>query len=390
MKVHEYQAKELFKRYGIPIQDGYTVEDKKEIPKAIARVTNDFNAKEFVIKAQIHAGGRGKGGGVKFCPSVEKALLEAERILAMNLVTPQTGSEGKRVNKIMIAEGIDILNEYYVAITLDRSKAQNVFMVSRAGGVDIEEVAAKTPEKITKINVTPGLGLKPFQARQLAYSLGLNGDAFKVGIKLFLALYALYRDLDASLVEINPLVTTKEGAILALDGKINFDDNALYRQSEVAKLRDFTEEDSAEIEASEYNLNFIKLSGNVGCMVNGAGLAMATMDIIKLMGGEPANFLDVGGTASVETVKNAFRIILEDKNVKAILVNIFGGIVRCDRVAGGVISAVKELNLSVPVVVRLQGTNADIAHEMFKKSEVNIISAKTIEEATKKVVQLVQ
>ena len=390
MKVHEYQAKELFKRYGIPIQDGYTIEDKKEIPKTIDRVANDFNAKEFVIKAQIHAGGRGKGGGVKFCPSVGKALLEAERILTMNLVTPQTGSEGKRVNKIMIAEGIDILNEYYVAITLDRSKAQNVFMVSQAGGVDIEEVAAKTPEKITKINVTPGLGLKPFQARQLAYSLGLTGDAFKVGIKIFLALYELYRDLDASLVEINPLVTTKEGAILALDGKINFDDNALYRQSEVAKLRDFTEEDSAEIEASEYNLNFIKLSGNVGCMVNGAGLAMATMDIIKLMGGEPANFLDVGGTASVETVKNAFRIILEDKNVKAILVNIFGGIVRCDRVAGGVISAVKELNLSVPVVVRLQGTNADIAREMFKKSEVNIISAKTIEEATKKVVQLVQ
>ncbi len=386
MKIHEYQAKSLFKEYGIPIQDGHVVSDPTQIEATIDRVAQDFNTDQFVIKAQIHAGGRGKGGGVKFSPTKEKALENAQKILGMDLITPQTGKDGKEVNQIMVAEGIDIAEEYYVAITLDRSKGKDTFIVSQAGGMDIEEVASSTPEKIVKMSISPGLGLKPFQARELAYSLGFSGDNFKSAIKIFTSLYKLYKDLDVSLVEINPLVKTKGGEILALDGKINFDSNALYRQKKILEFRDLTEEDPAEVEAGEYNLNFIKLSGNVGCMVNGAGLAMATMDIIKLKGGEPANFLDVGGTASVETVKNAFRIILADENVKAILVNIFGGIVRCDRVAGGIIEAVKHLNLSVPVVVRLQGTNADIAREMFEESKVNIISAASLEEATEKVV----
>ncbi len=388
MKIHEYQAKTIFKQYGIPIQDGHTISNKNDIKSTIEKTAQDFNTNELVIKAQIHAGGRGKGGGVKFSPSLEKAEENANNILGMNLITPQTGSDGKKVNQIMIAEGIDIEKEYYVAITLDRSKAQDVFMVSLAGGMDIEEVAATTPEKITKLTIDPLVGLKSFQARELAYALELEGEAFKTASKIFLSLYKMYKDLDISLVEINPLVQDKNGHILALDGKVNFDDNALYRQKAISELRDLTEEDTAELEASKYNLNFIKLNGEVGCMVNGAGLAMATMDIIKLMGGEPANFLDVGGTANVETVKNAFRIILEDKNVKAILVNIFGGIVRCDRVAGGIIEAVKELNLTTPVVVRLQGTNADIARNMFQESGVNIISAVTLEEATEKVVAL--
>jgi succinyl-CoA synthetase beta subunit len=386
MKIHEYQAKDILKKYKIPVQDGVIIDSVNQAEAALESVYKDFNTQQVVIKAQIHAGGRGKGGGVKFSPTKEKALENIKNILGMQLITHQTGPEGQHVKKVMVAEAIDIEKEYYVAMTLDRSAGKNVVMVSTEGGMDIEEVAAKTPEKIIKVWVEPAFGLRPFQARELALALGFTGDLFKQAVAFFINLYKCYIETDASIAEINPLVITKQGNLLALDGKFNFDSNALYRHKDIVEMRDVHEEDPTEVEASKYNLNYIKLDGNVGCMVNGAGLAMSTMDIIKLKGGEPANFLDVGGGANVETVKNGFKIILSDKNVKAVLINIFGGIVRCDRVANGIIQAVSELDLNVPVVVRLEGTNATLAKELLTNSGVSIIAADSISDAAEKVV----
>ena len=336
------------------------------------------------IRDRIHAGGRGKGGGVKFTPTKEDALDKINDILGMTLITHQTGPEGRLVKKVMVGEAIDIKKEYYVAITLDRSSGKDVFMVSSEGGVEIEEVAKTNPEKIVREAIIPGLGLLGFQARNLSKSLGLEGKIGRQAGVLFQNLYTMYRELNCSIVEINPLVLTEQDDILALDAKVNFDSNALYMHPEIVEMRDLNEEDPAEVEADKYHLNYIKLEGNVGCMVNGAGLAMATMDIIKQVGGSPANFLDVGGGANVETVKNGFRIILSDENVKAVLINIFGGIVRCDRIANGIIEAVKELDLTVPVVVRLAGTNADVAKELLANSGVSIISADSFEDAAVK------
>jgi succinyl-CoA synthetase beta subunit len=386
MKIHEFQAKSILTMYDILIQDGVVIESTEKGLEAVERVEKEFKATQFVIKAQVHAGGRGKGGGVKFSPTKEKALENIKNILGMTLVTPQTGPQGQFVRKVMVTEAIDIAKEYYVAITLDRAKGKNVIMASTEGGVEIEEVAAHTPEKIIREWVDPAFGLRPFQARRIAFALGFEGDIFKQAVTLFMNLYRCYEATDASIVEINPLVVTEQGKLLALDGKFNIDDNALYRQKTIHAMRDVYEEDPTEVEAGAFNLNYVKLDGNVGCMVNGAGLAMATMDIIKLEGGEPANFLDVGGGANVDTVKNGFRIILSDKNVKAVLINIFGGIVRCDRVANGIIQAVSELGLSVPVVVRLEGTNAELARELLANSGVDIIPASGLADAAQKVV----
>ncbi|MDZ8118024.1 ADP-forming succinate--CoA ligase subunit beta [Pontiella agarivorans] len=386
MKIHEFQAKQLLKKYDIPIQDGVTIEDLSEVEAALDHVEKKLGSDGFVIKAQIHAGGRGKGGGVKLSPTREAALENIKKMMGMTLVTKQTGEEGQRVRKVMVAQEFDMQLLFYVAITLDRSSGMDVFMVSSEGGVEIEEVAKETPEKIVKELVRPGLGLRPFQARNLAAALGLKGQEAKQAMGIFTNLYTCYREQDCSIVEINPLVTTPDSGLVALDAKINFDENALYMHPETAALRDLDEEDPAEVEAGKFNLNYIKLDGNVGCMVNGAGLAMATMDIIKQRGGSPANFLDVGGGANVETVKNGFRIILSDSNVKAVLINIFGGIVRCDRIANGIIEALKELDLKVPVVVRLAGTNADVAKELLANADVDLISADNFEDAATKVV----
>jgi succinyl-CoA synthetase beta subunit len=350
-------------------------------------VSRECGAEQYVVKAQVHAGGRGKGGGVKFSPDRESALENVRNILGMTLVTHQTGAEGRLVKKVMVAQALDIKQEFYAAITLDRAKGMDTFMVSSEGGVEIEEIARSSPEKIVKEAIVPGFGLRSFQARNLAMALGLEGPALKQAVGMFQKLYRLYLDLNCSIVEINPLVLTGQGALVALDSKINFDDSALYLHPDVADMRDLDEEDPAEVEAGKYNLNYIKLDGNVGCMVNGAGLAMSTMDIIKQVGGSPANFLDVGGSANVETVTNGFRIILSDENVKAVLINIFGGIVRCDRIANGIIEAVKDLDLNVPVVVRLAGTNADVAKELLASSGVSIISADSFEDAALKVVE---
>ncbi len=386
MKIHEYQGKDIFKSYGIPIQDGYVIENIDDAPATIEKVQKEFNTEAVVVKAQIHAGGRGKGGGVKYSPTTAQALENAQNMLGMNLVTHQTGTDGQKVRKLYITQALDIKKEYYCAITLDRSQTKDVFMVSSEGGVEIEKVAEETPEKIIKVWIDPLVGMKSFQARKLAFGLGLTGDAFKMAVKVFMKMYACYVGTDASIVEINPLVLTEDDQIVALDAKFNFDGNAMYRHKDIAELRDVHEEDPTELEASKYDLNYIKLDGNVGCMVNGAGLAMATMDIIKLAGGEPANFLDVGGAASAETVKNGFKIILSDEHVKAILINIFGGIVRCDRVANGVIQAVKELGLKVPVVVRLEGTNAEEAKSILSESGLAIIPANDMKDAAQKVV----
>ncbi len=387
MKIHEFQAKQLLKKYDIPIQDGVTIEDLAEAEAALDHVEKELGSDGFVIKAQIHAGGRGKGGGVKLSPTREAALENIKNMMGMTLITKQTGPEGQLVRKVMIAQEFDMQLLFYVAITLDRSSGMDVFMVSSEGGVEIEEVAKETPEKIVKEMVRPGLGLRPFQARNLAAALGLKGQEAKQAMGIFTNLYKCYREQDCSIVEINPLVTTPDSGLVALDAKINFDENALYMHPEIAALRDLDEEDPAEVEAAKFNLNYIKLDGNVGCMVNGAGLAMATMDIIKQRGGSPANFLDVGGGANVETVKNGFRIILSDPNVKAVLINIFGGIVRCDRIANGIIEALKELDLNVPVVVRLAGTNADVAKELLANADVDLISADNFEDAAAKVVE---
>ncbi|MCK4563278.1 MAG: ADP-forming succinate--CoA ligase subunit beta, partial [Verrucomicrobia bacterium] len=354
---------------------------------AIDQVGRESNTEQFVIKAQVHAGGRGKGGGVRFSPDRASALENIRNILGMTLVTHQTGAEGRLVKKVMVTQALDIKQEFYAAITLDRATGRDVFMVSSEGGVEIEEIARTSPEKIVKQAIVPGFGLRSFQARNLVLALGLEGHAAKQAPGIFQKLYKLYRELDCSIVEINPLVLTGKDDLVALDAKINFDDNALYLHPEVAGMRDLDEEDPAEVEAGKFNLNYIKLDGTVGCMVNGAGLAMSTMDIIKQVGGSPANFLDVGGGANVETVKNGFRIILSDENVKAVLINIFGGIVRCDRIANGIIEAVKELDLKVPVVVRLEGTNADVAKELLANSGVSIISADSFEDAANKVVE---
>ena len=387
MKIHEYQGKKIFADYGMPVQDGYVFEKIEDAESTIKKVQKDFNTEDVIVKAQIHAGGRGKGGGVKYSPNFDKALENAKNILGMNLVTHQTGEKGQLVRKVYVTEAFDIAEEYYAAITLDRGKGMDVFMVSSEGGVEIEKVAAETPEKIVKVWIDPLLGMKSFQARKLAYGLGLTGDAFKAAMKIFMQMYHAYQSIDATIVEVNPLILTTDGRVIVLDAKVNLDDNALFRHKDIAEMRDLNEEDPNEVEAAQFNLNYIKLDGNVGCMVNGAGLAMATMDIIKLAGGEPANFLDVGGTASAETVKNGFRIILSDENVKAVLINIFGGIVRCDRVANGVVQAVKELGLKVPVVVRLEGTNAKEAQTILSESGVDIIPAVGMKDAAEKVVK---
>jgi succinyl-CoA synthetase beta subunit len=387
VKIHEFQGKALLKKYKVPIQDGFVINCIEDAEATIKKVQDTFNTEAVVVKAQIHAGGRGKGGGVKYSPNFESAMENSKNILGMNLVTHQTGPTGQLVRKVYITEALDIKHEYYCALTLDRARGDHVFMVSTEGGMDIETVAAETPEKISKVWIDPLIGMKSFQARNLAYGLELEGAALKTAIKVFMNMYNCYHETDASMVEINPLVLTEDDKIVALDAKFNFDDNSLYRQKEISDMQDLHEEDATEVEAGKYNLNYIKLDGNVGCMVNGAGLAMATMDIIKLSGGEPANFLDVGGTANADTVKNGFKIILQDQNVKAVLINIFGGIVRCDRVATGVIQAVKELKLSVPVVVRLEGTNAIEAKKLLEDSGVSIIPAVSMKDAAEKVVK---
>ena len=387
MKIHEYQGKEVFKSFSIPTPRGYLIKDIDSAEKIIKKAHDEFKSDKVVIKAQIHAGGRGKGGGVKVANGLESALKYVKEMHGMQLVTHQTGSSGQKVRKVYIEEASEIKKEFYCAITLDRNLGKDVFMVSTEGGVEIEKVADETPEKIVKTWIDPLIGMKSYQARKLAFGLKLEGDAFKESVKLFIKLYQCYMKTDASLVEINPLVLTADEKIIALDAKFNFDGNALFRQKDILKLRDLDEEDPTEIEASKFDLNYIKLDGNVGCMVNGAGLAMATMDIIKIAGGDPANFLDVGGAASAETVKNGFKIILSDKNVKAILINIFGGIVRCDRVANGIIEAYKNMGdeIKVPIIVRLQGTNSSLAKDLIEKSKLNVIAAIAFDEAAEKV-----
>ncbi|MGM0546926.1 MAG: ADP-forming succinate--CoA ligase subunit beta [Bacteroidota bacterium] len=396
MKIHEFQAKELLDKYGVAVPAGVAATSADKAVEA-AKEMKENGATLFVVKAQIHAGGRGKGktkesgvSGVILCDTIDEVRDAAESLLGDVLVTKQTGEEGQKVQRIYVTDGVEIEQEFYLGILLDRAKSKNVIMVSTEGGVDIETVAEETPEKIVKEWIEPGMDLQHNQARHLAFALGLEGDAFKKAVKFIMALYNCYLDTDANMVEINPLVLTPGGDVMALDAKMTFDDNALFRHPEIEELRDKSEENPVELEASEYGLSYIKLDGNVGCMVNGAGLAMATMDIIKLSGGEPANFLDVGGGANVETVKNGFRIILEDKNVKAILINIFGGIVRCDRVANGVIEAVKDPEIAekvenVPIIVRLQGTNAEEAKEIIDNSDLNVISAVLLKEAAEEV-----
>jgi len=387
MKIHEFQAKEILASYNVPIQRGYVVSDVNNIEKIISKVQSDFQSNAVVVKAQIHAGGRGKGGGVKFCSTTEKASEAANEILGMNLITHQTGEAGKRVNQILITEALDIKKEFYFALMYDRSKNADVFIVSTEGGVDIEEVADKSPEKIIKAWIKDDTYPLADAVNIVINALDLS--SYKNASEIFSNIYKCYSKSDCNLLEINPLVLTEDEKIIALDAKVDIDSNALFRQEKIASYHDESEEDPLELKASEYGLNYIKLDGNVGCMVNGAGLAMATMDIVKHHGGEPANFLDVGGAANVDTIKNGFKIILSDPNVKSILINIFGGIVRCDRVANGVIQAVKELNLNVGVVVRLQGTNAKLAKEILDKSDIDLVSAETIDDAAKKAVGMV-
>ena len=386
MKIHEYQAKSLLKKYDIPIQDGYVIENIDNAEETILKVKNDFKSNDVVVKAQIHAGGRGKGGGVKFCPNADNALQSCKDILGMNLITHQTGPQGQKVKKVYITEAFNISKEFYVGITMDRTTGKDVFMVSTEGGMEIEDVAKDTPEKIIKVWIDPLEGFRSFQLTKLARGLNLDGNQYKQAVRILKNMYTCFKQKDISLLEINPLVETDDNKIIAIDAKMNFDSNALFKHADILDMRDIHEEEETEYEASKFGLNYIKLDGNVGCMVNGAGLAMATMDIIKINGGEPANFLDVGGAASSETVKNGFKIILKDKNVKSILINIFGGIVRCDRVAEGVVQAVKELSLSVPVVVRLEGTNCELAKKIISDSGLEILPADSMLDAAKKVV----
>ncbi len=381
MKIHEFQGKELLRSYGVAVPDGKVATTAEQAQTVAA----DFGGR-VVVKAQIHAGGRGKGGGVKVADDPQQAAQHASDILGMQLVTHQTGPEGQNVKQVLVERASDISRELYLGITLDRAQSRVVVMASQEGGVEIEEVAAKTPEKILRETVEPGLGLQPFQATRLAFGLGLEGKQVRAGAGLLMNLYKAFEGADCSIAEINPLVVTGDGHVLALDAKINFDDNALYRHKDLLELRDLDEEEPLEVEATSFDLNYIKLDGTIGCMVNGAGLAMATMDIIKLAGGSPANFLDVGGGASAETVENGFRILLSDPNVKAILINIFGGIVRCDRVAEGVIQARKNLQTDMPIVVRLAGTNADIAAKMLEESDMNFAVGDGLADAAEKVV----
>jgi len=383
MKIHEYQGKELFRNAGIPVPNGFpafSVEEAVEVYKQLE--TN-----KVVVKAQIHAGGRGKGGGVKLAIGSEEVQKYADDIFGMNLITHQTGPEGKCVQRLLIEEASDIARELYAGIVLDRSSGKFAFMVSSEGGVEIEKVATESPERIIKEWIEPNKDLRPFQARKLAFALGLSGMQIKHAVKTFLSLWKFFKSYDCSLMEINPLVVTNSDEIIALDSKINFDDNALYRHKDIQEMRDLSEEEPSEVEADSFNLNYIKLDGNVGCMVNGAGLAMGTMDIIKLYGGEPANFLDVGGVANAETVAHGFKIILSDSNVKSILINIFGGIVRCDRVAQGVIDALAQMEVTIPVVIRLEGTNAIEAQNLLKDAEHNFIVANSLADAAEKVVK---
>jgi succinyl-CoA synthetase beta subunit len=385
MKIHEYQAKEILRQYKVAVPDGSVATSAEEAERAAAELGG-----KVVVKAQIHAGGRGKGGGVKVAANAAEAREAASEILGMQLITHQTGPEGQKVKQVLVEKASDIEHEFYLGITLDRAQNKLVVMASREGGVEIEEVAAETPEKILRETVDPGVGLLPFQATRIAFGLGFEGKQVRQAASFILNLHKAFTGADCSIAEINPLVTTADGKVLALDAKINFDDNALFRQPSFAELRDLDEEAELEVEASKYGLNYIKLDGNIGCMVNGAGLAMATMDIIKLSGAEPANFLDVGGGASAETVENGFRILLSDPNVKAILINIFGGIVRCDRVAEGVIQARENIEVNVPLVVRLAGTNADVAAEMLEKSDMDFSVGHGLKDAAEKVAAAIQ
>jgi len=385
MKIHEYQAKELFKKYNIPIPDGAVAFNPDEA-KQVAENLGQF---PVVVKAQIHAGGRGKGGGVKLAGSMDEVFGIAGEIIGMNLVTHQTGPDGKRVKKVLVEQGLNIAKELYLSIIPDRSTAKIVIMASRAGGMDIEEVAVETPEKIIKVFIDPLVGIQPFHCREVAFGLNLSSSVMKPFVSMLGSLYRLFMDYDCSLVEINPLVITAEDAVIALDAKVDFDDNALYRHKDIIEYRDIDEEDPLEVEASKFHLNYIKLDGNVGNMVNGAGLAMATMDIIKLAGAEPANFLDVGGGASAEMVENGFRIMLGDKNVKGILINIFGGILRCDMLAEGVVKAAEKTGINVPVVIRMEGTNVERGRKILAESGLNFTTASDMKDAAQKVAQLV-
>jgi len=384
MKIHEYQGKELLKKFGVAVPRGVVARTPEEAESA----ARELGTAVVVVKAQIHAGGRGKGGGVKLAKSPQEAKSVAAEILGMQLVTHQTGPEGREVRVLLIEEGLPIDKEFYLGIVLDRASGRTVFMASSAGGMDIEEVAAKTPEKIMKETIDPAVGFRSFQARKLAFGLGIPGELIGQAVKFMQALYSAYEQMDASLMEINPFLLTKDNRLIALDAKVNFDDNAMFRHKDFLELRDLNEEEPLEIEASKFDLNYIKLDGNIACMVNGAGLAMATMDIIKLAGGEPANFLDVGGGASQERVEAAFRILFADENVKAVLINIFGGIVRCDMVARGVVEAAKNLGIKVPVVVRLEGTNVEEGQRVIRESGLNFTVAEGMKDAAEKVVSL--
>jgi len=395
MNIHEYQAKSILKQFGVAVPEGIVIENSDKAIDAAKQIQKNTGMDTWAVKAQIHAGGRGKGGGVKIAKSLEEVKKYASDIIGMQLVTHQTGAEGKKVNKVLVEQGIyyqgeSEIKEFYMSVLLDRGTGRNIIMYSTEGGMDIETVAEKTPHLIFKEEIDPRVGIQAYQARKIAFNLGLSGKAFKEMVKFVLALYAAYEKSDSSLFEINPVFKTSDNLIFAADAKVNIDDNALYRHADYETMRDISEEDPAELEAGKYNLNFVKLDGNVGCMVNGAGLAMATMDIIKLAGGDPANFLDVGGTANAETVEAGFRIILKDVNVKAILINIFGGIVRCDRVAQGVVDAYKSIGtIKIPVIVRLQGTNAEEGKKLIDESELKVYSAITLQEAANLVKELV-
>ncbi|MCC7031801.1 MAG: ADP-forming succinate--CoA ligase subunit beta [Acidobacteria bacterium] len=384
MKIHEYQAKAILARHGVPVPRGEVAFSALEVSEIARRLGGGV----VVVKAQIHAGGRGKAGGVKVVKSADEAEAVARDLLGRTLVTYQTGPGGQKVSRLLIEEGLAIDRELYLSIVVDRSTQRPVLMVSAEGGVDIEEVAAHTPGRIHKAFIHPGIGLAPFQAQRLAFAIGLAGELVKKATKMMLSLYQAFVATDASLLEINPLITTKGGELLALDAKMNFDDNALFRHADIRDLRDLSEEDPLEVEASKYSLNYIRLDGNIGCMVNGAGLAMATMDIIKLSGGMPANFLDVGGGATAEQIRNAFKILMVDANVKAVLINIFGGILRCDVLAAGVIAAVQELQVPVPIVIRMKGTNVEEGKKMLAESGLNFTTADTMGEAATRVVAL--
>ncbi|MEY2760634.1 ADP-forming succinate--CoA ligase subunit beta [Aquirufa sp.] len=396
MNIHEYQAKEILKGYGVRIQEGIVVDSLDHAISAAEQLKAQTGTGWFVVKAQIHAGGRGKGGGVKLAKNLDEVKERVSQILGMQLITHQTGPEGKKVNKVLISEdvyypGDSEPKEYYLSILLDRAKACNVIMASTEGGMDIEEVAEHSPEKIIKEWIDPRVGLQDFQARKVAFALGLSGAALKEMVKFIQSLYRAYVETDSSMFEINPVLKTSDDKILAVDAKVNLDDNALFRHKDLAVLRDIEEEDPLEVEASENDLNYVKLDGNVGCMVNGAGLAMATMDIIKLSGGDPANFLDVGGGANAKTVEAGFRIILQDPNVKAILINIFGGIVRCDRVANGVVEAYKNIGeINIPIIVRLQGTNAEEGAAIINNSGLKVFSAVLLKDAARLVSEVLK